>query len=140
VAKLVIRFGLDSMVPEAKDNFIAPKLSQLTAPKLEFVPAERRQYLTVFILNTDLTLRMSNLLRQCCFNFIRKAEYALDEYCSGASALRQYIATMDVSVQWYFAALRHFEHCLAHLYEGVRYLNRIHKAINPDSYEPQFSR
>jgi len=69
------------------------------------------------------------VLRQLYFNFIRKTEGAFSEYCDAKFDLEEYIKTKDSHVTFYFSALRHFEQCLAHLYEGVNCLNCIAKRL-----------
>jgi hypothetical protein len=127
MAILTMRFGIDTMTDDTKDKFIAPKISALKAPALPDITAERRYLLATFILNFDLSLIMSNKHRQLIFNVVRKAEDAFNEYCQGADSLRQYITAASFTLSHYFSALRHFEHCLAHLYEAVCCLNAVSK-------------
>jgi len=125
MAKLVIRFGLDTMVPDTKDKLIAPKISTLAAPKIPDISAERKQFVAAFVLNFDLSLSITNRHRQLLFNIIRKAEDALDEYCRAAESLNDYVKRRGLTLQPYFAALRSFEHCVAHLYHAVCCMNAL---------------
>jgi len=125
LTKLVIRFGLDTMVPEMKDKLIAPKLSTLTTPRIPDISGERKQFLATFVLNFDLSLTISNKHRQLLFSIIRKAEDALEEYCRGAESLQQYVASRRLDLRPYFCALRSFEHCLSHLYQAVCCMNGL---------------
>jgi hypothetical protein len=83
MAKLVIRFGLDTMVPGTKDKLIAPRISTLVAPNIPHISGERKQFVAAFVLNFSLSLAMTNGHRQLLFNIVRKAEDAADEYCRG---------------------------------------------------------
>jgi hypothetical protein len=125
MALLVIRSGLDRMVSDAKDKLIAPKISLLRKPSVPDISADRRQLLCTFISNDRLSLGVSNKHRQLLFNLARKAEDTLEEYCLGADNLRGYIAAPKISPHHYFSAVRHFEHCLAHLYQAVRCMNAL---------------
>jgi hypothetical protein len=119
LAKLVILFGLDSMVPETKDRLIAPKISELLAPNAPDITVCRKYPINGFIENTRLSLVLPNRIRQACFNFIRNAEAAFDEYCDARIAMLNYLKTKDRTLVPYFSSLRHFEHCLGHLYHAV---------------------
>lgn len=125
-------FGLDSMVPETKNFLIAPKISELNAPILPDISAARGYPLSAFVLNIDVSLILPNLKRQCCFNFIRNAEAAFEEYGEARAALLSFVENRGRSVEPYFHALRNFEHCLAHLYHATLSLNQL-------STEKQFS-
>jgi hypothetical protein len=122
---LRIRCGLDTMVDDAKDKFIAPKISRLAAPAVPDISAEWGHLLNAFILNFDLALVLSNKHRQLLFNVIRKADDAFEEYCRAASSLKDYVAARGVTLSHYFSAIRHFEHCLAHLYQAVCCMNAL---------------
>jgi hypothetical protein len=91
MAKIVLKFGLDTMVPSAKDKLIAPRISALSAPQVPDLSSERKNLLGAFVLNFDLSMTISNKHRQLLFNIIRKAEDALDEYCRATKSLHQYI-------------------------------------------------
>ncbi len=123
--RLTIRYGLDTMPADTKDKFIAPKISALKAPTAPEISAERRPLLNAFILNFKLSLTLSNKNRQFTFNVIRKAQDAFEEYCRAVDNLKEYIAAGGLTVSPYFSAVRHFEHCVAHLYQAVRCLNAL---------------
>ena len=127
LARLVIHFGLDSMVPETKDRLVAPKISELLTPNPPDISRGRKFPINTFIANTHLSLALSNRIRQACFNFLRNAEGAFDEYCDARTALRSYLKTEGRTVVPYFSALRHFEHCLGHLYHAVLSVNVLAK-------------
>lgn len=122
---LRIRCGLDTMVDDAKDKFIAPKISRLAAPAVPDISAEWGHLLSAFILNFDLALVLSNKHRQLLFNVIRKADDAFEEYCRAASSLKDHVAARWLTLSHYFSAIRHFEHCLAHLYQAVCCMNAL---------------
>lgn len=124
---LRIRCGLDTMADDAKDKFIAPKISHLGAPAVPDISAEWGHLLNAFILNFDLALALSNKHRQLLFNVIRKADDAFEEYCRAASSLRDYVTPRGRALSHYFSAIRHFEHCLAHLDQAVRCMDTLTK-------------
>jgi hypothetical protein len=130
MAKLVLRFGLDTMVPSAKDRLIAPRISTLSELSLPDIASEKKNLLGAFVFNFDLSLTVSNKHRQLLFNVIRKAEDARDEYERGAGSLRAYVQGRGLSLVPYFSALRSFEHCVAHLYQSVRCMNALSKTWN----------
>ncbi len=123
MAQLIVNFGFDTMVPETKDRLIAPRISELSTPRIPDISASRKYPLNAFIENTDLSLVLPNLMRQACFNFLRNVEAAFDEYCDARIALFEYLRLRDRTVTPYFSSLRCFEHCLAHLYHGVVSVN-----------------
>jgi len=123
--KLTIRYGLDTMPDDTKDKIIAPKISKLRSPAAPDISAERKFLLNSFILNFKLSMGSSNKNRQFTFNVIRKTEDAFEEYCSAVESLKAYIADGGPKLSHYFSAVRHFEHCVAHLYQAVRCLNAL---------------
>ncbi len=125
MAILGLHCGLDTMVDDAKDKFIAPKISRLAAPTAPDISADRKHLLSAFIMNFDLSLVLSNKHRQLIFNVIRKADDAFDEYCRAADSLRDYVTAPKLTPFHYFSAMRHFEHCLAHLYQAVCCMNAL---------------
>jgi hypothetical protein len=125
------------MVDDAKDKFIAPKISRLAAPAVPDISAEWGHLLNAFILNFDLALVLSNKHRQLLFNVIRKADDAFEEYCRAAGSLKDYVTAHGLTLSHYFSAIRHFEHCLAHLYQAVCCMNGLTKTWGG---EKQFSR
>jgi|ERR1700722_12286979 len=125
MAILRIHGGLDAMPDDTKDKVIAPKISGLRAPAAPDISAERKPLLNAFILNFKLSLTLSNKNRQFTFNVIRKAQDAFEEYCRAADSLKEYVAAGGLTLPPYFSAVRHFEHCVAHLYQAVRCLNAL---------------
>ncbi len=125
------------MTADAKDKFIAPRISRLAAPAVPDISAEQRHLLDAFIVNFDLALALSNRHRQLLFNVIRKADDAFDEYCRAASSLKDFVAARLLTLSDYFSAVRHFEHCLGHLYQAVRCMNAL---SNTWGGEKQFAR
>jgi hypothetical protein len=116
---LRIQYGLDAMPDDTKDKLIAPKISKLAAPAAPAISAERKPLLNAFISNFKLSLSLSNKNRQFLFNVIRKAEDAFDEYCRAVDSLGEYVAARGLKLSPYFSAMRHFEHCVAHVYQAV---------------------
>lgn len=125
MATLKIKFGLDSFPAETKDRLIAPKISELTEPNIPDITASRIYPLNVFIMNFELSLAISNKNRQLIFNILRKGQDAFDEYCEGRENLFSYTRSDKKKVVSYFAAVRNFEHCLAHVYQTVRCMNSL---------------
>jgi len=125
MAILRIHCGLDAMPDDTKDKLIAPKVSGLRAPAAPDISAERKPLLNAFILNFKLSLTLSNKNRQFTFNVIRKAQNAFEEYCHAVDSLKEYVAAGGLTLPPYFSAVRHFEHCVAHLYQAVRCLNAL---------------
>jgi hypothetical protein len=134
---LRIRYGLDAMPDDTKDKVIAPKISRLAAPAAPDISAERKPLLNAFILNFKLSLALSNKNRQFLFNVIRKAEDAFDEYCRAVDSLREYVASRGQKLSHYFSAMRHFEHCVAHVYQAVCCWNAL---VETWGGEKQFDR
>jgi hypothetical protein len=120
------------MTPALKDQLIAPKISTFASPRMPSIEQHRKHILRSFIMNYDLSLVISNSMRQLVFNFIRKAEATFDEYCAAAIDLRLYIETTDDALELYFSALRHLEQCLAHLNEATLSLNGVAAQLNAE--------
>lgn len=119
MAVLIIKAGLDTWEPEAKNQFISPKISELTAPYPPDIAAQRKYLLNAFILNHTFALSLKNASRQLFFNFIRRTEAAFVEYCLAVESLRAYVQNPNKSVTPYFTALLHFEQCLAQLAQVI---------------------
>jgi hypothetical protein len=66
------------MPAETKDRLVAPKISELSAPNIPDISTRRNYPLNNFIMNIDLSLVLTNGVRQATFNFIRNAEAAFD--------------------------------------------------------------
>src|SRR6266481_9075853 len=107
-------------------------------------PQSEKPLLDAFILNFTLSLTLSNKNRQFTFNVIRKAQDAFDEYCRAVDSLKEYAAARPaeqdnllgkrtfvrgLALPPYFSAVRHFEHCVAHLYQAVRCLNALSRTL-----------
>jgi hypothetical protein len=125
MAILKMHSGLDTLPDDTKDKVIAPKISRLRSPAAPDISAERKPLLNAFILNFELSLTLSNKNRQFTFNVIRKAQDAFEEYCRAVDSLKEYAAAAGLTLPPYFSAVRHFEHCVAHLYQAVRCLNAL---------------
>lgn len=134
---LRMKFGLDTIPDDTKDQQIAPKISRLTAPAAPDISAERKPLLNAFIFNFKLSLALSNKDRQFIFNVIRKAEDAFEEYCRAVDSLREYVAARGMKLSPYFSAVGQFEHCVAHVYLAVCCYNAL---VKPWAGEKQFDR
>src|ERR1700674_1746820 len=97
----------------ALDNFVAPKLSELTSCNAEPLP-EPCNFLHEFILSNLLQARYPSDRRAILFNFIRRVEQAFYEYDQARFNLQAYIEEpRSDHIAIYFRALAHFEQCLA---------------------------
>jgi hypothetical protein len=105
------------------DNFIAHKLSELTAcdaPDL----ADDSTWLNTFILSTIFRVRLEPKTRAYLFNFLRRAEGAIDAYRTACAAVREYVSTPRNVITPYFRSLSHFEICLSQAYQAYELLAR----------------
>jgi predicted DNA-binding protein YlxM (UPF0122 family) len=105
----------------SKDNFIAPKLSELTkvgAPELHYCTKEYGNWVGNFILNTIFRVRTNGQSRQLIMYFLRKVEGALQEYHEGRNFLENYVKNPDKSISSYFHSIRHFETSMALAYQA----------------------
>ena len=127
MATLKLQIGLDSLDNETKDGLIAPKISEITTPKIPDIRPKRKDPLSVFILNFQLSLTISNKTRQLLFNTLRRVQDAFDEYCEGRENILSFAQSDKKSVSSYFASLRSFENCLGHVYQVVRCMNSLEK-------------
>ena len=125
MVKLTVYFPLETMTENAKNALIAPKISEFVSPGIPDIFERRKYLLNAFILNVELSITIKNRHRQLIFNMIRKVEGAFSEYCRARECVYDYIKARHESVSEYFSALRHFEHCLAHLYEAVSCMNAL---------------
>lgn len=105
------------------DNFVAHKLSELTACDAPDLPDDSA-WLNTFILNTAFRVRLEPKTRAYLFNFLRRTEGAISAYRAGCAAVREYIATPRDVLSPYFRALGQFEICVSQAYQAYELLAR----------------
>lgn len=136
MARLHIRIVLDAMPDNTKDALIAPKISQLVSPEIPEIAADKH-LVGIFVLNPKLAIGISNKNRQLLFNLIRKADDATGEYMAAAEDLNAFLQGRKLALSPYFSSLRHWEHCVGHLYQAVRCMNSLNSGWGG---EKQFER
>lgn len=112
------------------DNNIAPKLSTLTTFK---VPALRKypNYFATLFLGSVFVKRYPQYMHILLVVFLRRIEFAGDQYHSGSKKLKQYIDLLpqtNSKTRLYRTALSHFETCALHTYAAVCCLQAIGRA------------
>lgn len=105
------------------DNFVAHKLSELTACDAPELPDDSA-WLNTFILNTVFRVRLEPKTRAYLFNFLRRTEGATSAYRTGCAAVREYIATPRNVISPYFRALGQFEICVSQSYQAYELIAR----------------
>lgn len=119
-----------SITNYALDTFVSQEMSKLTAcaPRSlapEF--SEYRHWLDQFVLRRMFHNHVSEDRAALAFVLVRRAEAALDEWelaCAAAKDVRK--------PSGYFKMLRHLEHCLAALWQG---LESCRRALNTKLFE-----
>lgn len=114
------------------DNFIAHKLSELTACCAPELPEEAK-WLNTFILKSIFQLSIASKTRAYLFNFLRRAEGASAAYREARRQLLEHLATPRNVISPYFLSLTQFEICIAQCYQGYETLDR---AMGQQLYEP----
>lgn len=106
----------------SKDNFVAPYMSAFTSAEiadLSHHDEQQEHWVSNFILNTLLRVRVPPPSRTYMFNFLRRAEAAFREYSLARESTLAYLET-GKSPSRYMAAVFHWEVCLSqawHAYE-----------------------
>jgi hypothetical protein len=102
----------------ALDTFVSQELSKLTscAPQ-SLAPEfpERSHWLNQFVLRRIFHDHVVDDRAGLAFALVRRAEAALDEWELACGAVREGVRRPSA----YFKALRHFESCLASLWQGL---------------------
>lgn len=97
------------------DNYMAPKLSELTECGAPDLPSPKN-LMGSYILNRIFVVEYRPEVQRLVFNFIRRVEHAYREYSEGRRQLAAYVASdRGTMVLLYFGALAHFEQCVAAL-------------------------
>jgi len=103
------------------DNFVAPKLSQLTkcgARDLGTTP----NWLGTFILRDVFQGAYNPNARAFGFNFIRIVTGERHEYEKGRQKLHEHLATPRSHISAYFEAILSFEICISQSYQALKFL------------------
>ena len=109
------------MTNYALDNFVAPHLSDLTVNSAREISIYNGQvdfWLSNFILNSMLEIKVEEQLRKYIFNFLRRVASAFHEYENGRNMLNEFLAGSREAISKYLAAVLHFEIALAHTYQA----------------------
>ena len=114
------------------DNFVAHKLSELTACGAPELPEEAK-WLNTFILKTIFHFRIAPKVRAYLFNFLRRAEGASAAYRDARRLLLEHRATPRNVISPYFLSLTQFEICISQCYQAYELLAR---AMGQQLYEP----
>lgn len=106
----------------AKDRFVAPKLSLLSAcgaEPLQLNESKADHWLANFVLTSSLRFQIEELQRQLIFTLLRKVDGAVIEYDAGRSYLSEHLhSDAAVGVQAYSRALLKFELTMALTYQA----------------------
>jgi len=92
----------------ARDTFVAPGLSEITAVGAPDLRNEAKGWINRFILTTVIKLGKEYRPRQLILHTLRKVEGAFQEYGEGREFLEVYVNNR-AEISSYFHALRHFE-------------------------------
>jgi hypothetical protein len=114
------------------DNFIAHKLSELTACGAPELPEEAK-WLNTFILKTIVHFSIPQKTRAYLFNFLRRAEGASAAYREARRLLLDHLASPRNVISPYFRSLTQFEICISQCYQGYELLAQ---AMGQQLYEP----
>jgi hypothetical protein len=105
----------------AKDKFVAPEMSKLTAARIRDtsdVDAQQKHWLANFILNTIFRTDVPSPLRQQIYNFLRRSHAAFAEYALAREATLGFINGPDRSPLRYLDAIGHWEAFLAYSWQA----------------------
>lgn len=135
-----MKLGEDDMVLSsyAKDNYIAPKMSQLTksnAPKLdEYFDIDNTRILN-FILSSLFRRKIKNeKMRFAVLNLLRKSQIAFTEYENGRLCLEEFVSKdiQDHAITIYYEAVFHFETTVSNTYQAFMMIRQI---VGEDLFE-----
>jgi hypothetical protein len=108
------------------DNFIAPKLSQLTNCVVPALP-DLENYFDALVLNYIFILRYDQPVFVLVLTSIKRLEGAVAAYQTGRSILNQYISELPQQrdLAKHRSAILNFETCLIHTYISVVCFNAV---------------
>jgi hypothetical protein len=121
------------------DMFVSQDLSKLTACHplpLSIELPDRSEWFSKFILNRAFRNHVPDERAALAFAIIRRADAAVDEWELACEATMRSVRKPAV----YFEVLRHFESCVAGLWQGLEFGRRTLKAErlregDPDGYK-----
>jgi hypothetical protein len=105
----------------AKDKFVAPEMSKLTAATIRdmsHVDAQQGHWLANFILNTIFRTDVPSPLRQQIYNFLRRSHAAFAEYALAREATLGFVNGSDRSPLRYVDVIGHWEAFLAYSWQA----------------------
>jgi len=105
----------------ARDTFVAPHLSRLTAVGAPDIREQVKSWVNNFIVTTIMKLGKDYPHRQLTLHTLRRIEGAFQEYQEGREFLGAYV-DKRANISSYFHALRHFETAALlayHAYETI---------------------
>lgn len=121
------------------DAFVSQGLSALTACQARSLDEEfpeRPEWMGEFVMRRIFHNHVSDERAALAFVLLRRAEAALDEWSLACSTAKGQLRSASV----YFKALRHFETCIANLWQGLDFARRtldtrIFQAGDRSAYE-----
>ena len=122
MVKLRVNVPIRALTAGVQEVLIAPKITRIDNPAIPDLSGSKRYPVNVFISNFLTAFGLPNFGRQMVFNYVRRAEDALDEYLMAREQLLRFVNSgADSPITPYLSALRHFEQCIAHLDHGFNY-------------------
>lgn len=114
----------------ALNNFVAPKLAQLTrnsAPEVVSQVQQSQNWIPNFILNSMLRVNVSDENRKYIFNILRRVSNAINEYDNGRNMLESYLSEKRETISKYLTAVLHFENSITQTYQACMLLKTMNK-------------
>jgi len=115
----------------AKDNFVAPHLSDFTSAKIEDLSAyilEQKHWLSNFILNSSFKFKVPRPERDYILSFLQRAQTAFEEYELARIHTEEFLARQESGYSSYFSAHHHWEITVNLIWQSVRTLHLLTKA------------
>ena len=114
------------------DTFVSQGLSALTACPAQSLDddfPQRSEWISEFVMRRIFHNHVSDERAALAFVLLRRAEAALDEWSLACHTAKGQLRSASV----YFKALRHFEACIANLWQGLDFARR---ALNTKIFQP----
>lgn len=116
------------------DTYVAPQLSQLTRADMDdmsnFDP-EQASWVANYILNTAFRASYAEGQRQLAMAFLRRAEYAFNEYEAARRTLSEYLAGERHRASRYYQSLLHFETFVSQAYQAYMTVRKLVRGPDP---------
>ncbi|MGE7662988.1 hypothetical protein ACQKL6_14990 [Peribacillus sp. NPDC097197] len=112
----------------ALNNFVAPKLAQLTqksAPEVISQVQQHQYWIPNFILTSMLRIKVSDENQKYVINILRRVSNAINEYESGRNMLESYLSVKRESISKYFLSVFHFENSITQTYQALMLLKTM---------------